>query len=173
MITSTYSSRTRGRVQSHRSRWLPRHISTQTFDVNVKGLFFTVQKALPLLRDGGSIILTSSVSNVLGLPGFSAYAASKAAVRNFARAWTLELKDRKIRVNAMSPGPTETPALETTTGLTAEQAKQAASQFASRVPMGRRGKPEEIAAAVTVLASEESSFITGVALAVDGGMAQA
>lgn len=90
----------------------------QTFDVNVKGLFFTVQKALPLLRDGGSIILTSSVSNVLGLPSFSAYAASKAAVRSFARAWTLELKDRYIRVNSMSPGPTETPALSTTTGLT-------------------------------------------------------
>jgi NAD(P)-dependent dehydrogenase (short-subunit alcohol dehydrogenase family) len=89
----------------------------QTFDVNVKGLFFTVQKALPLFKDGGSIILNSSVSNVLGVPGFSAYAASKAAVRNFSRAWTLELKDRKIRVNTMSPGPIETPALETTTGL--------------------------------------------------------
>src|ERR1022692_3008708 len=100
----------------------------QTFDVNVKGLFFTVQKALPLFKDGGSIILNSSVSNVLGLPGFSAYAASKAAVRNFARAWTMELKDRKIRVNSMSPGPIETPALETTTGLTAEQAEQAAAQ---------------------------------------------
>jgi NAD(P)-dependent dehydrogenase (short-subunit alcohol dehydrogenase family) len=144
----------------------------QTFDVNVKGLFFTVQKALPLFKDGGSIILTSSVSNVLGLPGFSAYAASKAAVRNFSRAWTLELKDRKIRVNTMSPGPTETPALETTTGLTPEQAEQAAAQFASQIPMGRRGKPEEIAAAVTFLASDESSFITGVDLAVDGGMAQ-
>src|ERR1035437_4882614 len=79
----------------------------QTFDVNVKGLFFTVQKALPLFKDGGSIILTSSVSNVLGVPGFSVYAASKAAVRNFARAWTMELKDRKIRVNSMSPGPTK------------------------------------------------------------------
>src|SRR3546814_611930 len=114
----------------------------QTFDVNVKGLFFTVQKALPLFKDGGSIVLNSSVSNVLGLPGFSAYAASKAAVRNFARAWTLELKDRRIRVNAMSPGPIETPALETTTGLTPEQAEQAAAQFASQIPMGRRGKPE-------------------------------
>jgi NAD(P)-dependent dehydrogenase (short-subunit alcohol dehydrogenase family) len=131
-----------------------------------------VQKALPLFKDGGSIILTSSVSNVLGLPGFSTYAASKAAVRNFSRAWTLELKDRKIRVNTMSPGPTETPALETTTGLTPEQAEQAAGQFASQIPMGRRGKPEEIAAAVTFLASDESSFITGVDLAVDGGMAQ-
>ncbi|WP_377830458.1 SDR family NAD(P)-dependent oxidoreductase [Bradyrhizobium lupini] len=144
----------------------------QTFDVNVKGLFFTVQKALPLFKDGGSIILNSSVSNVKGLPGFSVYAASKAAVRSFSRAWTLELKDRKIRVNTMSPGPTETPALETTTGLTREQAEQAASQFASQVPMGRRGKPEEIAAAVTFLASNESSYITGVDLAVDGGMAQ-
>jgi NAD(P)-dependent dehydrogenase (short-subunit alcohol dehydrogenase family) len=144
----------------------------QTFDVNVKGLFFTVQKALPLLRDGASIILTSSVSNVMGLPGFSAYAASKAAVRNFARAWTLELKDRKIRVNTMSPGPIDTPALATTTGLTPEQAAQAAAQFASQVPMGRRGQPEEIAAAVTFLASDESSYITGVDLAVDGGLAQ-
>src|SRR6266480_2401333 len=84
----------------------------QTFDVNVKGMFFTVQKALPLFNDGGSIILTSSVSNIKGLPGFTAYAASKAAVRSFARGWTLELKDRKIRVNSMSPGPIETPALD-------------------------------------------------------------
>lgn len=97
------------------------------------------------VKDGGSIILNSSVSNVLGVPGFSAYAASKAAVRNFSRAWTLELKDRKIRVNTMSPGPIETPAVETTTGLTPEQAEQAAVQFASQIPMD---------------------------LAIDGGMAQ-
>lgn len=144
----------------------------QTFDVNAKGLFFTVQKALPLFRDGGSIILTSSVSNIMGLPGFSTYAASKAAVRSFSRSWTLELKDRNIRVNTISPGPTETPALETTTGLTPEQAEQAAAQFTSQIPMGRRGKPEEIAAAAVFFASEESSYITGVDLAVDGGMAQ-
>jgi NAD(P)-dependent dehydrogenase (short-subunit alcohol dehydrogenase family) len=141
------------------------------FDVNVKGLFFSVQKALPLFKDGGSIILNSSVSNVMGVPAFTAYAASKAAVRSFARGWTMELKDRKIRVNSMSPGPIETPALEKA-GLTAEQAEQAAAQFASQVPLGRRGKPEEIAAVVTFLASDESSFITGVDLAVDGGMAQ-
>jgi NAD(P)-dependent dehydrogenase (short-subunit alcohol dehydrogenase family) len=122
-------------------------------------------------KDGGSIILTSSVSNIMGLPAFSAYAASKAAVRSFARAWTLELKDRKIRVNSMSPGPIDTPALATTTGLTPEQAEKAAAQFSSQIPMGRRGEPEEIAAAVTFLASDESSFITGVDLAVDGGMA--
>ena len=144
----------------------------QTFDVNVKGLFFTVQKALPLFRDGGSIILNSSVSNVLGLPGFTAYAASKAAVRNFARGWALELKDRKIRVNAMSPGAIDTPALATTTGLTAEQAEQAVAQFTTQIPMGRRGMPEEIAAAVAFLASDDSSYITGIDLAVDGGMAQ-
>jgi NAD(P)-dependent dehydrogenase (short-subunit alcohol dehydrogenase family) len=106
----------------------------QTFDVNVKGMFFTVQKALPLFKDGGSIILNSSVSNVLGLPGFTAYAASKAAVRNFARGWALELKDRKIRVNCMSPGAIDTPALATTTGLTAEQAEQAVAQFTTQIP---------------------------------------
>ncbi len=144
----------------------------QTFDVNVKGLFFTVQKALPLFKDGGSLILNSSVSNVLGLPGFSTYAASKAAVRNFARAWTLELKDRKIRVNCISPGAIDTPALATTTGLTAAQAEQAAAQFTTQIPMGRRGKPEEIAAAVTFPSCDESSYITGVDFAVDGGMAQ-
>ena len=141
------------------------------FDVNVKGLFFTVQKALPLFKDGGSIILTSSNANVLGVPAFTAYAASKAAVRSFARGWTMELKDRKIRVNSMSPGPIETQALEKA-GLTAEQAEQAAAQFASQVPLGRRGKPEEVAAVVVFLASDESSYITGVDLAVDGGMAQ-
>jgi NAD(P)-dependent dehydrogenase (short-subunit alcohol dehydrogenase family) len=143
-----------------------------TFDVNVKGMFFTAQKALPLLKDGGSIILNSSVSNVLGLLGFTAYAASKAAVRSFARGWTLELKDRGIRVNCVSPGAIDTPALATTTGLTAEQAEQAAEQFTTQIPMGRRGMPEEIAAAVVFLASDESSYITGVDLAVDGGMAQ-
>jgi NAD(P)-dependent dehydrogenase (short-subunit alcohol dehydrogenase family) len=144
----------------------------QTFDVNVKGMFFTVQKALPLFKDGGSIILTSSVSNVLGLPAFTAYAASKAAVRNFARGWALELKDLKIRVNCVSPGAIDTPALATTAGLTAEQAEQAAAQFVAQIPMGRRGMPEEIAAAVAFLASDESSYITGIDLPVDGGMAQ-
>src|ERR1700683_2073617 len=144
----------------------------QTFDVNVKGMFFTVQKALPLFKDGGSIILNSSVSNVMGLPGFTAYAASKAAVRNFARGWTMELKDRKIRVNCMSPGVIDTPALATTTGLTAEQVEQAVAQFTTQIPLGRRGMPEEIAAAGVFLASDESCYITGIDLAVDGGMAQ-
>ena len=111
----------------------------QTFDVNVKGLFFTVQKALPLFKDGGSIILTSSVSNVLGLPGFSAYAASKAAVRSFARSWTLELKDRKIRVNSMSPGPIDTPALATTTGLTPRAGRTSGRPICFADPDGSQG----------------------------------
>jgi NAD(P)-dependent dehydrogenase (short-subunit alcohol dehydrogenase family) len=143
----------------------------KTFDLNAKGTFFTVQKALPLFKDSGSIILTASVANVRGDPAFSAYAAAKAAVRTFARGWTAELKDRKIRVNSMSPGPIETPALEKV-GLTAEQVEQVAAQFASQVPLGRRGKAEEVAAAVTFLASDESSYVTGIDLAVDGGMAQ-
>lgn len=144
----------------------------ETFDTNVKGTIFTVQKALPLMGEGGSIILTGSSAGTTGAPAFTAYSASKAAVRNLARAWTLELKDRRIRVNSMSPGPIDTPALETTTGLTAEQAKEAAAQFATQIPMGRRGMPDEVAAAVAFLASDESSYITGIDLAVDGGMAQ-
>jgi NAD(P)-dependent dehydrogenase (short-subunit alcohol dehydrogenase family) len=143
----------------------------QTFDLNVKGTFFTAQKALPLFKDGGSIILNSSVSNVMGLPAFTVYAASKAAVRSFARGWTTELKGRKIRVNTISPGPTDTPALEKA-GLTPEQIKQVTDQWVTEIPLGRRGRAEEIAAAAVFLASDESSFITGVDLAVDGGMAQ-
>lgn len=142
-----------------------------TFDLNAKGTFFTVQKALALLRDGGSIILNASVAHIRGDAAFSAYAASKAAVRAFARGWTTDLAKRGIRVNAISPGPIETPALEKV-GLTAEQIEQAVAHFASQVPLGRRGKPEEIASAVVFLASDESSFVTGVDLAVDGGMAQ-
>jgi NAD(P)-dependent dehydrogenase (short-subunit alcohol dehydrogenase family) len=130
----------------------------QTFDLNVKGTFFTAQKALPLFKDGGSIILNSSSAHVMGVPAFTAYAASKAAVRSFARGWTMELKDRKIRVNTISPGPIETPALEKA-GLTPEQVKQAVDQWVSEVPLGRRGKPEEIAAAALFLASDESSYI--------------
>ena len=143
----------------------------KTFDLNVKGTFFTAQKALPLFKDGGSIILNASVANVRGDAAFTAYAASKAAVRCFARGWTTDLKHRQIRVNSISPGPIDTPALANA-GLTAEQVEQAAAHFASQVPLGRRGRPEEIASAVVFLASDESSFITGVDLAVDGGMAQ-
>jgi NAD(P)-dependent dehydrogenase (short-subunit alcohol dehydrogenase family) len=143
----------------------------KTFDLNAKGTFFTVQKAIPLFKDGGSIILTTSVANVMGLPTFAVYAATKAAVRSFVRSWAMELKDRKIRVNAVSPGPIETAALEKA-GIPPEMMEKAIEGFTTQVPLGRRGKPEEIAAAVAFFASEESSYITGVELAVDGGMAQ-
>lgn len=143
----------------------------KTFDLNAKGTFFTVQKAIPLFNDGGSIILTTSVANVMGLPTFAAYAATKAAVRSFVRSWAMELKDRNIRVNGISPGPIETAALEKA-GIPPEMMEQAVAGFTTQVPLGRRGRPEEIAGPVVFLASDESSYITGVELAVDGGMAQ-
>ena len=143
----------------------------KTFDLNAKGTFFTVQKAIPLFNDGGSIILTTSVANVMGLPTFAVYAATKAAVRSFVRSWAMELKDRNIRVNGVSPGPIETAALEKA-GIPPEMMEQAIAGFTTQVPLGRRGKPGEIAAPVVFLASDESSYITGVELAVDGGMAQ-
>lgn len=136
-----------------------------TFNVNVRGTFFTVQKALPLMKDGGSIILNSSTAGVKGFPGTSVYSASKAAVRSFARTWTGELKGR-ISVNVISPGTIDTPMLD---GVMSEQTKDG---FASIIPMGRIGKPSEIATAALFLASDDSSFVTGIDLFVDGGMAQ-
>ncbi len=143
----------------------------KTFGVNVKGTLFTVQKALPLLQDGGSIILTSSIAGSKGLEAFSVYGASKAALRSFARSWTVDLKSRKIRVNAISPGPINTPILD---GLaqSAEERKQLKAGLAAGVPMGRMGEPDEIAKAAVFLASDDSSFITGIELFVDGGLAQ-
>jgi len=143
----------------------------QEFGINVRGLLFTVQKALPLFKDGGSIILNSSIAGQKGIGGFSVYNATKAAVRSFARSWTSDLKDRKIRVNAISPGPIETPIFGKI-GLTKEEFAQFANFATSQMPMGRLGSAEEVAAAVVFLASDESSFITGIDLSVDGGMAQ-
>jgi NAD(P)-dependent dehydrogenase (short-subunit alcohol dehydrogenase family) len=136
-----------------------------TFDVNVRGTLFTVQKALPLLRDGASIILTGSIASVKGIPGFGVYSASKAAVRSFARTWTLELQPRRIRVNVLSPGTIDT-------GVFVGAAPGLKEQFVAQIPMGRIGKPEEIASTALFLASEDSSFITGIELFVDGGTAQ-
>jgi NAD(P)-dependent dehydrogenase (short-subunit alcohol dehydrogenase family) len=136
-----------------------------TFAVNVRGTLFTVQKALPLLREGGSIILTGSIAGVKGLPGFDVYSASKAAIRSFVRTWTVELKDRRIRANIISPGTIDTPILA---GLPQE----AIAQLVATIPMGRMGTSEEIAAAALFLASADSSFITGIELFVDGGTAQ-
>jgi NAD(P)-dependent dehydrogenase (short-subunit alcohol dehydrogenase family) len=135
------------------------------FNVNVKGALFTVQKALPLLNDGGSIILTGSVGSVKGTPGFWVYGATKAAIRNFVRAWTIELNDRRIRSNVLSPGPTETP-------LVGQQPADAIARIVSTIPMGRMGEPDEIAKAALFLASDDSSFVTGIELFVDGGRAQ-
>jgi NAD(P)-dependent dehydrogenase (short-subunit alcohol dehydrogenase family) len=141
------------------------------FGSNVKGLLFSVQKALPLFTNGGSIILNASIVSMKAMPAFSVYSATKAAVRSFARSWTVDLKDRKIRVNAVSPGPIETPGVD---GLAKdpEQLAQIKAGLASSVPMGRMGQPDEIAKAVSFLASDDSSFITGIELFVDGGMAQ-
>jgi NAD(P)-dependent dehydrogenase (short-subunit alcohol dehydrogenase family) len=135
------------------------------FDTNVKGAVFTVQKSLPLLNDGGSIILTGSVAGSKGTPAFSTYGATKAALRCYVRGWTMELKDRRIRSNVLSPGPTETPAV-------AQQPADAIARIVSTIPMGRMGTSDEIANAALFLASDDSSFVTGIELFVDGGRAQ-
>jgi NAD(P)-dependent dehydrogenase (short-subunit alcohol dehydrogenase family) len=141
------------------------------FAINVRGLLFSVQKALPLFRDGGSIILNASIASIKGIPSFSVYSASKAAVRSFSRGWTSDLKGRKIRVNTLSPGPIDTPILE---GLapTEKEREQIKANIVAQVPMGRMGTSDEIAKVALFLASDDSSFVTGVELYVDGGMAQ-
>ena len=146
------------------SKITERHFD-KLFDINVKGTLFTVQKALPLLRDGGAIILTGSVAGVKGTPAFGVYGATKAALRSFVRTWTSDLKDRHIRSNVLSPGPTDTPVVY---GLPAN----AVAQIVSTIPMGRMGESDEIANAALFLASDDSSFVTGIELFVDGGRAQ-
>jgi NAD(P)-dependent dehydrogenase (short-subunit alcohol dehydrogenase family) len=146
------------------------HFDTR-FGINVKGLLFTVQEALPLLRDGSSIILNASIAASKAIAGASVYNATKAAVRSFARTWAVELKDRKIRVNTVSPGLIDTPFYDNL-GLTQEQLEQLLAGLMPMVPMGRLGDPDEVAQAVLFLASDDSRFITGTELFVDGGMAQ-
>jgi NAD(P)-dependent dehydrogenase (short-subunit alcohol dehydrogenase family) len=141
------------------------------FDGNVKGLLFTVQKALPLLPDGASIILNASVVGSKGLPANSVYSATKAAVRSFARTWTTDLKARRIRVNAISPGPIDTEGLRELLA-SAQTGQDRLKIINSTVPLGRMGNPDEIAKAVVFLASDDSSFVTGIELFVDGGFAQ-
>jgi len=137
----------------------------RVFNINVRGVLFTVQKALPLFTDGGSIILTSSGVSIKGFAAASVYSATKAAVRSFARCWTTDLKERRIRVNVISPGPIETP-------MFAQVPQEEITRITSTVPMGRMGKPDEIASAAVFLASDESSYVTGIELFVDGGVAQ-
>jgi NAD(P)-dependent dehydrogenase (short-subunit alcohol dehydrogenase family) len=135
------------------------------FNINVRGTLFTVQKALPLLKDGGSIILNGSVASVKGTAAFGVYAASKAAIRSFVRTWTTDLKDRRIRSNVVSPGPINTP-------LASRQSADVLARIVSTIPMGRMGEPEEVATVALFLASDDSSFVTGIELFVDGGRAQ-
>src|SRR4029077_4879372 len=135
------------------------------FNVNVRGTLFTVQKALPLLKDGGSIILNGAVASVKGTAAFGVYAASKAALRSFVRTWTTDLKDRRIRSNVVSPGPINTP-------LANRQSPDVIARIVSTIPMGRMGEPDEVAKAALFLASDDSSFVTGIELFVDGGRAQ-
>ncbi|MFM0378733.1 glucose 1-dehydrogenase [Paraburkholderia strydomiana] len=143
----------------------------ETFNVNVKGTYFTVQKLLPLVPDGGSIILNASIASSKGMEAFSVYWATKAAVRSLARTLTTDLKARKIRVNAISPGPIDTPIFGKT-GLTEQEIEGFKSGITSQVPLGRIGLPEEIAKPALFLASDDSSYISGIELTVDGGMAQ-
>jgi NAD(P)-dependent dehydrogenase (short-subunit alcohol dehydrogenase family) len=143
-----------------------------TFGRNVKGVLFTVQKALPLLVDGASVILTGSTASIVAMPAFSVYGASKAALRSLARHWTLDLKERRIRVNVLSPGPTKTPGLLDLAGDDRAAQRGMLEQLASELPLGRVADPEEIASAALFLASDDSSFVTGVELFVDGGQAQ-
>jgi NAD(P)-dependent dehydrogenase (short-subunit alcohol dehydrogenase family) len=141
------------------------------FDVNVKGVLFTVQKALPLIPDGGSIILNASIVASKGLSANSVYSATKAAVRSFARTWSTDLKDRRIRVNAVSPGSIETPGLMDLLA-SSEVGEKRKKMIANAVPLGRLGTPDEIAKAVVFLASDDSSYVAGTELFVDGGFAQ-
>jgi NAD(P)-dependent dehydrogenase (short-subunit alcohol dehydrogenase family) len=147
------------------------HFDNQ-FDVNVKGMLFTVQKALPLMKSGGSIVLNASIVSITGNPAFSVYSATKAAVRSFARTWCVDLKDRGIRVNAISPGIVPTPGYNTSLGMTQEQVDQYVQSSIGAIPSGRAGTTDEIANAVLFLASTDSSYVNGIELFVDGGLAQ-
>jgi len=148
----------------------PEHYD-KTFNVNVRGSFFTVQKALPLLRDGGSIVLVASGVHIKGFPFFVTYAATKAAMRSFVRSWAADFKDRGIRVNTLSPGPVDTPIREGQSE-SKEQAEVMKKQLAQMVPLGRLGRAEEMASAILFLASDDSSYCTGIDLPADGGAAQ-
>jgi NAD(P)-dependent dehydrogenase (short-subunit alcohol dehydrogenase family) len=144
----------------------------ELFDINARGVYFTIQKALPLLNDGASIIINTSVAGEIGVANGTVYAATKSALRSFTRSIAAELVDRGIRVNAVSPGPIETPAGFARTGLPKEQIDQFIQDVVAKVPMKRIGQPSEIASAVAFLASSDASFMTGAEITVDGGLAQ-
>jgi NAD(P)-dependent dehydrogenase (short-subunit alcohol dehydrogenase family) len=144
----------------------------RTFDLNARGTLFTVQKALPLIPTGGSIVLVGSIQGFKGLPGSTAYSAAKAAVRSYARVWAAEFADKGVRVNVLSPGPFDTPIIDGQAEYFGQDPAALRAQMATYVPLGRLGRPEELASAALFLASDDSSFMTGAELCIDGGMAQ-
>lgn len=150
-------------TEAHVDKWL---------GINIKGTLFTVQKALPLMPDGAAIVLNASITSMKALPAFSVYSATKAALRSFARTWSVDLRKRKIRVNTISPGTIVTPGYKNELGLDDAQIAELESQAAANAPLGRTGTPDEIAKGVLFLASDDSSYVTGIELFVDGGMAQ-
>lgn len=152
---------------------LSEELYDKSFDINVKGVFFTVQKALPIFKKGGAIILNASVAASKGVGGLSVYCASKAAVRSFARSWAIDLQKENIRVNAISPGVIPTPGFSNSFKMTEEQIRQFTESAAKMIPMGRTGTPEEIAKAVLFLASDDSSYLNGIDLVIDGGLMEA
>jgi NAD(P)-dependent dehydrogenase (short-subunit alcohol dehydrogenase family) len=156
-----------GRVEPEELGKITEQNFDATFDLNARASLFTVQKALPLMRTGASVILIGSVADSLGVPGNSTYSATKAALRSYVRTWTREFTDRDVRFNTLSPGPIDTPMIDSTADPDATRA-----QFVAAIPLNRMGRPEEIAAAALFLASDEASFVAGAELSVDGGMAQ-
>jgi NAD(P)-dependent dehydrogenase (short-subunit alcohol dehydrogenase family) len=160
-----------GRLQKEELGKITEQNFDATFDVNARASLFTVQKALPLMRTGGAVILVGSVAGYVGIRGNSSYSATKAALRSYVRTWTREFTDRGIRFNTLSPGPIDTPAMDSQAD-SVEQAIAIKAQYAAAVPLNRIGRPDEIAAAALFLASDDSSFVAGAELSVDGGMAQ-
>jgi NAD(P)-dependent dehydrogenase (short-subunit alcohol dehydrogenase family) len=160
-----------GRVEPEELGKITEENFDATFDLNARGTLFTVQKALPLMRDGGSVIVVGSIAGYAGIRGYTTYSATKAALRSYTRTWTREFNDRGIRFNTLSPGPVDTPIMDGQAD-TVEGANEIRAQFAAAIPLNRMGRPEEIASAALFLASEDSSFVAGAELSVDGGMAQ-
>ena len=160
-----------GRVEPEELGKITEENFDATFDLNARATLFTVQKALPLIRTGGSVIMVGSIAGYVGIPGYSTYSATKAALRSYTRTWTREFNDRGIRFNTLSPGPVDTPIMDGQAD-SVEAANAIKAQFAAAIPLNRLGRPEEIAAAALFLASDEASFVAGAELSVDGGMAQ-
>jgi NAD(P)-dependent dehydrogenase (short-subunit alcohol dehydrogenase family) len=160
-----------GRVEPEELGKITEENFDRTFDLNARGSLFTAQKALPLMRDGGSVILIGSIAGYVGIRGYSTYSATKAALRSYVRTWTREFADRGIRFNTLSPGPIDTPIMDGQAD-SAEEAEAIKAQFAAAIPLNRMGRPEEIASAALFLASDDSSFVAGAELSVDGGMGQ-